>query len=82
MDVDFNIKFPSCINTTNMRKKIIEEKIEQFIIVNELAQVFCGLKGGYPDFNDDWKTAKPLSNETQFNAIQKGTSYKLEMMSV
>jgi hypothetical protein len=38
-----------------MKKKLIEPKPEQFIIVNELAQVFCGLKGGYPVFSDDWK---------------------------
>lgn len=65
-----------------MKKKLIEPKSEQFIIVNELAQVFCGLKGGYPEFNDDWKEAKPLSNENQFRAVQKGTTHKLESMSL
>jgi hypothetical protein len=63
-----------------MKKKLIEPNPEQFIIVNELAQVFCGLKGGYPNFSDDWKEAKPLSNENQFRSIQKGTTHKLEAM--
>jgi hypothetical protein len=63
-----------------MKKKLIEPKSEQFIIVNELAQVFCGLKGGYPNFADDWKEAKPLKNENQFRAVQKGTTHKLESM--
>ena len=65
-----------------MKKKLIEPKSEQFIIVNELAQVFCGLKGGYPNFADDWKEAKPLNNENQFRAVQKGTTHKLESMSL
>ena len=65
-----------------MKKKLIEPKSEQFIIVNELAQGFCGLKGGYPNFADDWKEAKPLNNESQFRAVQKGTTHKLESMSL
>jgi hypothetical protein len=63
-----------------MRKIIVENKSDQFIIVNELAQVFCGLKGGHPNFTDDWKIAKPLNNENQFKAVQKGTLFQLEMM--
>lgn len=63
-----------------MRKKLVENKPDQFIIVNELAQVFCGLKGGQPNFTDDWKIAKPLNNENQFKSVQKGTLFRLEMM--
>jgi len=49
-----------------------------FIVLNELAQVFCGLQGGYPTFSDDFDSAKYLENDEQIKMIQKGTSYKLE----
>jgi hypothetical protein len=46
--------------------------------LNELAQVFCGLQGGYPAFSDDFDSAKHLENDEQVKMIQKGTSFKLE----
>ena len=49
-----------------------------FIVLNEIAQVFCGLQGGYPDFSDDFESAKPLVNDEQVKMIQRGTSFKLE----
>jgi hypothetical protein len=49
-----------------------------FIVLNELAQVFCGLRGGYPDFSDDFDSAKHLVNDQQVKMIQQGTSFKLE----
>jgi hypothetical protein len=39
------------------RKSIKEDKEKEFIIVNELAEVFYGLKGGYPQFTQDWEKA-------------------------
>jgi len=62
------------------RKSIKEDKEKEFIIVNELAEVFYGLKGGYPQFTQDWEKAKPLSNEKQFNNVQRGTIFKLEVL--
>ena len=53
---------------------------KQFIIVNELAEVFYGLKGGLPQFTNEWDKAKPLNNESQFKSVERGTFYKLEMM--
>jgi hypothetical protein len=47
--------------------------------LNELAQVFCGLLGGYPNFSDDFDSAKPLNNLEQVRLIQQGTSYKLDI---
>lgn len=64
-------------------KRIVKQKIElqkQFIIVNDYDQVFSGLKGGYPSFTEDWKLAKPLSNEKQFSSVQRGTINKLQML--
>lgn len=65
-----------------MRKKIKSEqdRPKEFIIVNELAEVFYGLKGGQPQFTEDWERGKPLSNEQQFKNVERGTLYKLEMI--
>jgi len=60
-------------------KKKREPKAPEFIVLNELAQVFCGLRGGYPDFSDDFDSAKLLYNLEQVRMIQKGTSFKLEI---
>jgi hypothetical protein len=49
-----------------------------FIVLNELAQVFCGLRGGYPEFSDDFDSAKPLVNDDQVKMIKQGTTFKLE----
>lgn len=49
-----------------------------FIVLNEMAQVFCGLQGGYPQFSDYFDDAKLLINDEQVKMIQKGTSFKLE----
>jgi hypothetical protein len=49
-----------------------------FIVLNELAQVFCGLRGGYPEFSDDFESAKPLVNDDQVKMIKQGTLFKLE----
>jgi len=64
-------------------KSILVKEIEKnqgkpFIVLNENAQVFCGLKQGYPDFSDNFDDAKPLSNDRQLNMIQRGTYLKLE----
>ena len=49
-----------------------------FIVLNEFAQVFCGLQGGYPAFSDDFDSAKLLVNDEQVKMIKQGTSFKLE----
>jgi hypothetical protein len=59
-------------------KKKREPKTQEFILLNEYCQVFCGLKGGYPAFSDDIDDAKPLSNNEQVRMIQQGTSFRLE----
>lgn len=62
-------------------KRILDKKLKQepqFIVLNEYAQVFCGLQGGYPAFSDNLDEAKPLENDSQIQMIQRGTSFKLE----
>ena len=61
-------------------KKIKTEKEREFFIVNEFAQVFSGLKGGYPRFSDDWKIAKPLHRIEQYQMVQRGTLDRLEIL--
>ena len=46
--------------------------------MNEYAQVFAGLKGGYPHFSDNIKDARSIYNNAQFRNIQKGHLYKIE----
>ena len=54
------------------RNKPVQE--EQFIVVNRDGQVFIGLKGGYPDYSDDWSQAKPLFiDNTKYLLREQGT---------
>ena len=62
-----------------LNKKLRGPKEPEFIVVNEHAQVFCGLRGGYPEFSDHWDDAKPLDNPNQVRSIQYGTSSKVEI---
>ena len=50
--------------------------------MNEYAQVFAGLKGGYPHFSDNIKDARSISNGEQFKNIQKGHLYKIERIEM
>lgn len=56
-----------------------EQPVQEFIVINECAQVFSGLKSGYPAFSDDWDSAKPLNNMNQVRNIQHGTLHTLEI---
>jgi hypothetical protein len=72
--LDFkNQKMEAVLNKKNRPKPKPE-----FIVLNEFAQVFCGLRGGYPEFSDDFDSAKPLERDEQVKMIQQGTSFKLE----
>ncbi len=62
-----------------LNKKLRDPKEPEFIVLKEYAQVFSGLKGGYPVFSDNWDEAKPLYNTNQVRSIQYGTSHKLEI---
>lgn len=62
------------------RKKIIEKKLSEYIIVNQCNQVFVGLKGGYPYFDGDWQKARTLNNPEQFDKVKRGTLDQLEIL--
>jgi hypothetical protein len=63
-----------------LNKKLKEPKQQEFIVMNEYAQVFCGLRRGYPDFSDDYNEARTITNDNQFRVIQQGTLFKLEKL--
>jgi hypothetical protein len=47
-----------------------EEPVQEFIVLNEYCQVFCGFSKGYPAFSDDMESARNL---TKPRSIQKCT---------
>jgi len=63
-----------------LNKKLREPKQPEFIVMNEYAQVFIGLRRGYPDFSDDMDEARTIVSDAQFRIIQQGTSFKLEKL--
>jgi hypothetical protein len=62
--------------------KVNFPKLPPFIVVNDQAQVYCGLKRGYPSFTEDWDEAKPLTNPSCLRLIQWGTHTKLEILYI
>lgn len=64
-------------------KAVLNKKLRikepEFIVLNEYAQVFIGLRGGYPEFSSNWDEAKPLTNPECLRSIQYGTSSKVEI---
>ena len=55
-----------------------EEPVQEFIVLNEYCQVFCGFSKGYPAFSDNMEDARPLRNHQQFKNVEYGSAYKLE----
>lgn len=59
-------------------KSILNKKLrvkdKEFIVLNDQAQVFIGLRGGYPVFSDNWDEAKPLYDIEQTKYLKYGTS--------
>jgi hypothetical protein len=51
-----------------------------FIVLNESAQAWTGLKGDDLAFSDDWDEAKPLENDIQFGHLKRMTHLKLEQV--
>lgn len=58
--------------------RIASERKHPFYVINEYAQVFAGLRGGYPHFSDEIEEAKPIYNNEQFRNIKRGCLYKIE----
>ena len=58
--------------------QILQEHKKPFYVINEYAQVFAGLKQGYPFFSDNVTEAQPIYNNEQFRSIRRGHIYKIE----
>jgi hypothetical protein len=43
-----------------IRKRHKPVQQETYVVVDKEGRAFIGLKGGYPDYSDDWSEAKPL----------------------
>jgi len=65
-----------------MKKKNKQDpEIElEYIIIDEQARVFSGLKEGYPVFSDNIDEAKPLKYQEAFNHMKRYHYNKLEQM--
>jgi hypothetical protein len=61
--------------------RIAYERKHPFYVMNECAQVFAGLRKGYPYFSDNINEAKPIYNNEQFGNIKRGHLYKIERIS-
>ena len=57
-----------------LNKKLREPKPQEFIVLNENAQVFSGMIGGYPVFSDCWDDAKPLQRLEQTKYLKYGNN--------
>jgi len=64
-----------------MRKKQIQQN-PQYIILNEHAQVWVGIRGEGLSFSDNLDEAKPLETDEQFNHLKRMTLFKLEKIFV
>jgi len=62
-------------------KQIAIESKKPFYVMDECAQVFSGLRRGYPYFSDNINEAKPIYNNEQFGSIRRGHLYKIERVS-
>ena len=48
---------------------VFVEKERTYIVWNDEAQFFSGLRGGKPVFSESYDDAKPLSRESQFRNL-------------
>jgi hypothetical protein len=62
------------------RKKNIEIKEPEFIIMDEKARVFAGCREGYPFYSENINEAKPLQGQSKFDFLQRYNYLKLEQM--
>ena len=64
--------------TGKCREPEIEEP--EFIVLDDLARVFAGCRGGYPYFSENLDEAKPLKGQSKFDFLQKHSHIHLEQI--
>lgn len=57
--------------------ELFETKHRAYLVLNDDAQFFSGLKGGRPIFSESYDDAKPLFNHSQFKTLQSISYEKL-----
>jgi len=48
---------------------VFVEQERTYIVCNDQAQFFSGLRGGKPEFSESYDDAKPLERESQFRTL-------------
>lgn len=47
---------------------------DRYVVVNQMGEVFIGLKRGYPEYSPNWEEAKPLFiTNTTYLLREQGT---------
>lgn len=57
-------------------------KEPEYIIVDDRARVFAGLRGGYYHFSENIDDAKPLEGQSKFDNMQSYHYTKLEQIFI
>ena len=50
---------------------IFVEKERAYLVCNDQAQFFSGLRGGKPVFSESYDDARPLQRESQFRTLER-----------
>jgi hypothetical protein len=59
-------------------KQGLAEDEQKYIVLNENAQVFAGLRnGGTPHFSDDFGDAKTLVRDSQFRTLERVSYFNI-----
>ena len=48
---------------------VFVEQERAYLVCNDQAQFFSGLRGGKPEFSESYDDAKPLTRESQFRTL-------------
>ena len=48
---------------------VFVEQERAYLVCNDQAQFFSGLRGGKPEFSESYDDAKPLTRESQFSTL-------------
>jgi len=56
---------------------LFETRHRAYLVINNDAQFFSGLRGGKPMFSESYDDAKPLYNHSQFKTLQSISYEKL-----
>ena len=51
--------------------ELLGEQSRTYIVWNDEAQFFSGLRGGKPVFSESYDDAKPLERESQFRTLER-----------